>query len=79
VLIPAIAECVARGELFVPGRNYLNGHIQAELHPLFKLFFTAINNIEDPSGILQPYATWDITQNMQLTGGLNVSYGAKRH
>jgi len=48
-----------------------------ELHPLFQVFFTAINNVEDPSGILQPYATWDITQNMQLTGGLRVSYGAK--
>ena len=33
--------------------------------------------IADPSGILQPYATWDITQNLQLTGGLSVSYGAK--
>jgi hypothetical protein len=74
---PAITERLARGELFVLGRNYLSGHIQVELHPLFKIFFTAINNIHDPSGILQPYATWDITQNLQLTGGLNVYYGAK--
>jgi hypothetical protein len=44
---------------------------------LFQVFFTAINNVEDPSGILQPYAVWDITQNLQLTGGLSVSYGAK--
>ncbi len=77
VLDPAIAERVARGELFALGRNYLSGHIQLELHPLFKVFFTSINNVEDPSGILQPYATWDITQNLQLTGGVNVSYGAK--
>lgn len=77
VLDPAIAERVARGELFALGRNYLSGHIQLELHPLFKVFATAINNVEDPSGILQPYATWDITQNLQLTGGVNVSYGAK--
>jgi len=77
VLDPAIAERVARGELFALGRNYLSGHIQLELHPLFKVFFTAINNVEDPSGILQPYATWDISQNLQLTGGVNVSYGAK--
>jgi hypothetical protein len=72
-----ITERLARGELFVLGRNYLSGHIQVELHPLFQVFFTAINNIEDPSGILQPYATWDITQNLQITGGLSVSYGAK--
>ena len=48
-----------------------------ELDLLLQVFFTAINNVEDPSGILQPYATWDITQNLQLTGGLSVSYGAK--
>jgi hypothetical protein len=76
-LDPAIAERLERGELFVLGQNYLSGHVQAELHPLFKVFFTAINNIEDPSGILQPRATWDITQNLQMTGGVNISYGAK--
>ena len=77
LLDPNISERLARGELFVLGRNYISGHIQIELHPLFQVFFTAINNIEDPSGILQPYATWDITQNLRLTGGLSVSYGTK--
>jgi len=77
VLDPAIAERVARGELFALGRNYLSGHIQLELHPLFNIFLTSINNVADPSGILQPYATWDIGQNLQLTGGVNVFYGAK--
>ena len=77
LLNPDVSERLARGELFVLGRNYLSGHIQIELHPLFQLFFTAINNVEDPSGILQPYATWDIAQNLQLTGGLSVSYGSK--
>jgi hypothetical protein len=71
------AERLARGELFVLGQNYLSAHIQIELHPLFKVFLTAINNIEDPSGILQPYAVWDITQSLQLTGGVNVSYGVQ--
>jgi hypothetical protein len=77
LLDPDIADRLTRGELFVLGRNYLNGHLQIELHPLFQVHFTTINNVEDPSGILQPYATWDIAQNLQLTGGLNVSYGAK--
>lgn len=77
VLNPAIDERVARGELFALGRNYLSGHIQLELHPLFKVFLTSINNVADPSGILQPYAVWDISQNLQLTGGVNVFYGAK--
>jgi len=77
LLDPDITERLTRGELFVLGQNYLNIHLQIELHPLFQIFFTAINNVEDPSGILQPYATWDIAQNLQLTGGLSVSYGAK--
>ena len=77
VLDPAITERLERGELFALGQNYLSGYIEAELHPLFKVYFTAINNIEDPSGILQPYATWDIAQNLQMTGGVTISYGAK--
>jgi len=75
LLDPNINERLARGELFVLGQNYLSGHIQVELHPLFKLTLTAINNIEDPSGILQPYAVWDVTQNLQMTTGLNLYYG----
>jgi hypothetical protein len=75
LLDPNIYERLARGELYVLGKNYVSGHIQVELHPLFKLTFTAINNIEDPSGILQPYAVWDITQNLQMTTGLVLYYG----
>lgn len=76
LLDPAVVESLARGELFVLGRNYLTGHIQIELHPLFKVSLTAINNLEDPSGILQPYAAWDIAQNLQLTAGVKINYGA---
>ena len=74
---PNITERLARGELFALGRNYLSGHLQIELHPLVKLSLTSINNIKDPSGIWQPYLVWDITQNLQLTGGLNLLYGDK--
>ena len=77
LLDPDITDRLARGDLFVLGRNYVSGHIQIELHPLFQVFFTAINNVADPSGILQPYATWDLAQNLQLTAGVSVSYGAK--
>ena len=75
LLDPNINERLALGELFGLGRNYLSAHIQIELHPLVKASFTAINNVEDPSGILQPYVAWDITQNLQMTGGLNLYYG----
>jgi hypothetical protein len=77
LLNPETSERLARGELFVLGQNYLSGTLQIEPHPLVNLYITAINNIEDPSGILQPRATWDITQDIQITGGLNIYYGAK--
>lgn len=75
LLDPDIAERLARGELFALGQHYLSGHVQVELHPLLRLTLTAINNIEDPSGIIQPYAVWEITQNLQMTAGLNLYYG----
>lgn len=70
-----ITERLQRGELFVLGKNYLSGTLQVELHPLFNVFFTVINNTKDPCGILQPRATWDITQNLQMTVGANIFYG----
>ena len=75
LLDPPISERLARGEIFVLGQNYLSGHVQVELHPLFKLTLTSINNVEDPSGIIQPYATWDIMQDLQMTAGIVIPYG----
>jgi hypothetical protein len=46
------------------------------LHPLFNLFVTSINNVADPSGILQLYAIWDVTQSIQVTFGGNLPWGA---
>jgi hypothetical protein len=46
-----------------------------ELHPLFKVFLTGINTIEDPSGILQPRAVWNIAQNLDVKIGANIFYG----
>ncbi len=75
LIMPVVSERLDRGELFVLGRAYLSGHIRVELHPLFNIFFTVINNLEDPSGVIQPWATWDIAQDLQLTCGANIYYG----
>ncbi len=74
---PDIAGRIDRGELFTLGRNYLSGHIRVELHPLFNVYLTAINNLGDPSGIVQPRAVWDMTQNIQITLGGNIYYGGR--
>jgi hypothetical protein len=72
---PDIIERLDRGELFVLGRGYLSAEMQMELHPLVNLFFGVINNLEDPSGIIQPRAVWNFAQDFELTVGANISYG----
>ena len=72
---PNVLERLARGELFTLGRTYLSGNIQVELHPLFNFYFTIINNLADPSGIMQPRVIWDMKENIQLTCGASIYYG----
>jgi hypothetical protein len=72
-----IIRRIKRGEMFTLGRTYLSCRLQVELHPLFNLHLTVINNIKDPSGIIQPRAVWDISQNLQITAGANLYYGTK--
>lgn len=72
---PAITERLDRGELFTLGRTYLCGQIRVELHPLFNVYLTAISNLADPSGIVQPWAVWDIAEGFQITFGGNLYYG----
>ncbi len=72
---PAIIERINRGEIFTLGRKYLSGSIRMQLHPLFHLYLTSINNIADPSGIFQPYVVWNALQNLELTFGGTVYYG----
>ncbi|MBW2594867.1 MAG: hypothetical protein JRC93_02620 [Deltaproteobacteria bacterium] len=74
---PDIAGRIGRGELFTLGRNYLSGHIRMELHPLFNVYLTAISNLGDLSGLLQPRAAWDMTQNTQITLTGNIYYGGR--
>jgi len=75
LLDPELADRVARGELFTLGRAYLAGRINMEVHPLFNIYVTAINNVEDPSGLIQTYGVADLMQNLQLTIGAAISYG----
>lgn len=74
---PDIVERLDRGELFTLGRYYLAGHIKVELHPLVNVCLTVINNITDPSGILQPRLTWDVIRDVQLICGGNLFYGGR--
>ncbi len=72
---PDILERLDRGELFALGRTYIAANARLELHPLFNIHLTAINNLQDPSGVLQPRATYDVSDNMQILAGANAYWG----
>ncbi len=74
---PDISERLARGELHTLGRTYLSGYTRVELHPLVNVSLTVINNLADPSGIVQPRVVWDALTNVQITLGGNIYYGTK--
>jgi hypothetical protein len=65
-----------RGELFTLGKTYLAGQVEIELHPLVHAYGTAIVNLSDPSGILEPRLSWDVTANIQLIAGAGLYWGA---
>ncbi|MBC2742031.1 MAG: hypothetical protein HGJ93_03015 [Desulfosarcina sp.] len=73
---PAVVERIDRGELFVLGKNYLTGQIQAEVHPLFNFFFNVILNTADPSAVVQPWVQWDAMQNLRVVMGGKLAIGA---
>jgi hypothetical protein len=72
-----IARRIERGELYTLGRTYLSGHIRVELHPLFNVYVTMIENLADPSGAIQPRAVWDIAEDAQITFGGALYHGRR--
>jgi hypothetical protein len=72
---PVLMKRVARGELFTLGRLYLAGHLCFEAHPLVNLYLTAIVNLDDGSSLYQPRLVWDMTQDLQVTAGVNLNGG----
>ena len=72
---PDLAAALVRGEVFTLGRLYLTPSIGVELHPLFNVYVTLINNLRDPSGIIQPRCVWSITEDMDAMAGLTLYWG----
>ena len=76
LLNPDIRERIDRGELYTLGRTYLGASVTMEVHPLVNIILSAITNLKDPSGVLQPRVTYDLTQNMRLTAGGSIFWGS---
>jgi hypothetical protein len=61
----ALHARLARGELFVRGRHYLDSVFHIEPHPLVRVALNTIVNLSDESGVLQPSLIWDVSSRMQ--------------
>ncbi len=72
----ALRERLARGEIFVTGRYYVDVLLQYEAHPLVNIFSTLIYNLEDQSFLFQPRINWNISQSADLLVGVNVPVGS---
>lgn len=70
-----LTDRLERGELYTIGRYYLAAQLQLELHPLLQLHTTAIVNVKDPSGLLQPQLLWDATESFQVILGAQWHWG----
>lgn len=76
--IAAAEELLARlrrGELFTLGRHYLAGALQVEMSPLVHLSPTLFYNLGDNSALAQLVLQWDVAQDWQVLGALNLPLG----
>ncbi len=72
---PFLRKRLDRNELFTLGQYYAAGHVRCEVHPLVNIFLTLISNVHDPSGVVQPRVTWDISRAFKLTVWGNIFVG----
>lgn len=72
---PDLVAALVRGEVFTLGRLYLTPSIGVELHPLFNVYITSINNLRDPSGVIQPRCVWSIAEDVDAMAGLTFYWG----
>ena len=73
--VPYIIDRLDRGDLTALGRLYTAETLQWEVHPLVSVFLTSIANLEDPSGVILPRVTCDITEDIRITLGGTLNRG----
>ncbi|MDO8861829.1 hypothetical protein Q6D67_08950 [Haliea sp. E1-2-M8] len=71
----ALRARLQRGELFTLGRHYLAASLLVEMTPLLQLTPTLFANLGDGSALAQLSLRWDIRQDWQLLGALNLPLG----
>lgn len=73
----ALAERLARGEVYTLGRDYLALGMQVEFTPLVNVHANVIRNLNDSSHFGQLRAVYDWRENVTLMAGINVPLGER--
>lgn len=76
-LDPELAARVARGELYTLGRDNLALGVQIEASPLFNVFVSVLQNLNDASRLVQLRGVYDWRQNLQWMAGVNLPAGER--
>lgn len=74
---PELAARLARGELYTLARDYAALGVQVELAPLFSVFASLLQNLDDGSRMLQLRGVYDWRQNVQFQAGVNLPGGER--
>lgn len=72
---PDLLRRLERGELYTIARNYLAISATVEMTPLFLLTPTFLVGLDDPSGLAQVVARYDLRQDLLLTCAVNLPLG----
>jgi hypothetical protein len=71
----ALLARLQRGELFTLGRHYLAASLLVEMTPLLQFTPSLFANLGDGSALAQLALRWDMRQDWQLLGALNLPLG----
>ena len=72
---PDLVARIQRGELFTLGRHHLAGSLQVELNPLLNFTPNLFYNLGDNSALTQLVLQWDLAQDWQFLGAINLPLG----
>ena len=67
-----------RGEIFVLSRVYVASALEVEVSPLVRLNMTAMYNVGDCSGLIQPTLRWDLATDLEFIAGANLYAGGRK-
>ena len=71
----AQADRISRGEVNALGQLYLGTSLAWQAHPLLTVNTTLLANLDDQSMLLQPGATWSLSDESSLLFGLILGFG----